>query len=66
MISGMVIEQHTSSSMPTRIARQERQQRAQICIEESSKAPRPGLRAQWLALVTAAERVFQMESGLPS
>jgi len=62
----MVIEQHMSSSMPARMARQERQQRAQTCIEESSKAPRPGLRAQWLALVTAAERLFQMESGLLS
>lgn len=62
MISEAVLEQHTSNSVPTRIARAERQ-RGRTCIEESSKATSSRIGWPWSP---AAERLFQMKSDLPS
>ena len=45
---------------------QECRRQAEKCIEESTKAPHPALRAHWLALAeqwgNTAERLFKIES----
>ena len=57
----MVVPKQSSERMTFRATLEECRCEAQRCIDESTKAPHPGLRAHWLALaerwVDTAERL---------